>query len=261
MRQRGFALLIVLWSLALLALIGTRLTSAGRTEARIAINLRANATAEALADGAVHEAIFHFIDRSDRHWSADGLPRTLNVPGASVDVRIVPQGGMINPNLATAPLVAALLRQLGVQPREAASIAAAIFDWRTEGALASPLGAKAAQYRAAGRDYGPPGKPFESLDELSAVLGMNPALLAAVRPYLSLYNFGPVDPRLAGPMVLRALADSGVGQPPGDDVGTILVVIAAVTLVDGTSFIRRATLRLVPRGMPYQMLAWESVVL
>ena len=90
MRQRGFALLIVLWSLALLALIGTRLTAAGRTETQIAINLRANATAEALADGAVHEAIFHHIDRSERHWPADGLPRSLSVPGASIDVRILP---------------------------------------------------------------------------------------------------------------------------------------------------------------------------
>src|SRR5215831_8873131 len=72
-RQRGFALLIVLWSMALLALIGTRITAAGRAGAQLATNLRASAIAEAAADGAVFEALFHFMDSSDGHWPVDGL--------------------------------------------------------------------------------------------------------------------------------------------------------------------------------------------
>jgi len=71
-RQRGFALLIVLWSMALLALIGTRITAAGHVEAQLATNLRANAIAEAAADGAVFEALFHFMDGSAGHWPAAG---------------------------------------------------------------------------------------------------------------------------------------------------------------------------------------------
>ncbi len=39
--ERGFVLLLVLWTLALLALIGTQVTAAGRSEAQVATNLRA----------------------------------------------------------------------------------------------------------------------------------------------------------------------------------------------------------------------------
>jgi len=40
MRQRGFALLIVLWSMALLALLLTQVTATGRSETQLADNLR-----------------------------------------------------------------------------------------------------------------------------------------------------------------------------------------------------------------------------
>src|ERR1700758_821646 len=52
-----------------------------------------------------------------------------------------------------------------------------------------------ADYRAAGLDYGPPGAPLETLDELGRVIGMTPATLAAVRPHLTL--FGQAQPSLA----------------------------------------------------------------
>ena len=51
--DRGFALLIVLWMLVLIAFITMHVTVAGRTEVRIAANLTANAAAQAAADGAI----------------------------------------------------------------------------------------------------------------------------------------------------------------------------------------------------------------
>ena len=58
-RDRGFALLIVLWTVALLALLATWITAAGRTEAQLAGNLRDAATADLVADGTAHEAVFY----------------------------------------------------------------------------------------------------------------------------------------------------------------------------------------------------------
>ena len=55
--ERGFALLLVLWTLVLLSLIVTGMVSAGRVEAQLASNLRAAAVAEAAADGAVHQGL------------------------------------------------------------------------------------------------------------------------------------------------------------------------------------------------------------
>ena len=48
---RGFALIIVQWTLVLIAFIVTHLTATGRTEIRIATNIVANAVAQAAADG------------------------------------------------------------------------------------------------------------------------------------------------------------------------------------------------------------------
>jgi hypothetical protein len=58
LRERGFVLLLVLWSMALL---GAHVTATGRSELALAANLQAAATAEALADGALHEAIWHLL--------------------------------------------------------------------------------------------------------------------------------------------------------------------------------------------------------
>jgi len=259
-RQRGFALLIVLWSLALLALLGTRVTSAGRAEVQVARNLRDAAQAEAAADGAVHEAVFRLRDRSDQRWTADGQTRQLKSTGASITVRVSDPRGLMNPNSAPPTLLAALIREVGGDPRTAASIGAAIFDWRTPGERASPNGAKTAHYIAAGSAYGPSGRPFANLDELNAVRGMTPELLAALRPHLSLYNFGPIDPARTNRTIARALAAAGVGQPALSDLGPIVLVRTDATLASGARFTRRATVLLLPArdGRPFRILDWQS---
>ena len=61
-RNSGFALIIVLWTLVLIAFVVAHLTAAGRTEIRIARNLVTNAVTQAAADGAIFEAIFNQPD-------------------------------------------------------------------------------------------------------------------------------------------------------------------------------------------------------
>ena len=124
-RQRGFALLVVLWSMALLALLGAQLTGAGRTEAQIARNLRASAGVEAAADGAVQEAIFHLLASGEARWGADGVLRRWRIGEAAVEVRIFSESGKLNPNRAPIAVMAALLRRLGAEPRRAGQVAAA----------------------------------------------------------------------------------------------------------------------------------------
>jgi general secretion pathway protein K len=71
-RSRGFALLLVLWVLVLIAFLVAQVTAAGRTELRIAGNLYANAAAEAALEGAVNEAVFHLSDpQPGRRWAFD----------------------------------------------------------------------------------------------------------------------------------------------------------------------------------------------
>ena len=57
-RSRGFALVIVPWSMAMLALLGTQLTSTARLQMRLAAAARDTAIAEAAADGAIQHVMF-----------------------------------------------------------------------------------------------------------------------------------------------------------------------------------------------------------
>ncbi len=72
-RDGGFALIVVLWTLVLIAFIVAHLTANGRTEIRIASNLVANSAAMAAADGAIFAAIYNLSDphpNSAGRWMA-----------------------------------------------------------------------------------------------------------------------------------------------------------------------------------------------
>ncbi len=261
MRQpRGFVLLVVLWSMALLALIGARLTGNGRGEAQIARNLLSAAIAETAADGAVREAVFRVLAPGEGHWPADGLARVLRIGAATVETRVISESGKINPNRAPAALIAALLRRLGTEPAMAERVAVAMFDWRTPGRLSLAGGDKFAPYRAAGRNDGPSGQPFESLDEIGLVRGVTPELLAALRPYLSVYNESGIDARFAAPAVRAALADLAIGFDAPDDGKMAVTISALAVLADGTRVARGAVIRLHGLGAPrpWQVLTWGT---
>src|SRR3954454_22565534 len=186
--QRGFALLIVLWMLVLIAFITAHVTAAGRTEIRIAGNLAANAATQAAADGAIYQAIFNLADpRPERRWALDRAPHDIDIGGSRVTLRLEDEDARVNPSYASTALVAALLQVLGSDPGSAASLANAIAEWAGSGSTRSAA-AVLAEYQAAGLDYGPPGAPLESLDELLRVRGMTPAVLAALRPHLTLFG-------------------------------------------------------------------------
>jgi general secretion pathway protein K len=260
--RRGFALLIVLWTLVLLGLLVAHLTATGRSEARIASNYAANAQAEAQADGAVFEAAFHVINGE---WAADGVPHQLQLAHGRVALTLLSESGKVNPNIASVELMSSLMRVLGADPGKANALAAAIADWREPGDQPRPEGAKGPQYRAAGLDHGPPDAPFESLDELGRVIGMTPQLLAALRPHLTLFQFGDPDPTAADPVVLQALKQlpnqfSQPAFPPGLNAGLqTMAIIAEAHSASGGMFTRRAVLRIGPafeRG--YQVLVWDG---
>ena len=260
-RQRGFALLIVLWSVVLLAFLVTHLTGAARSETQLAGNVRLASVLQAAADGGVNTAIFHALDTSDGHWPANGAEHELRLPGALLEVRIDNEAGKINPNSVQPQVLQALLHTQGVDQGAAARIAAAMVAWRFPDVQGD--GARAPQYRNAGRDYGPPGAAFESLEEIGLVLGMTPDILARIRPYLSLYHDGDPDLRLAAPAVVQAYRESEGGDPPasgGPPLETVISITASAVGADGGRFTRRAIVRIGQRsaGRLFEILTWQD---
>jgi general secretion pathway protein K len=261
----GFALIIVLWTLVLIAFIVAHLTASGRTEARIANNLVANAAAVAAADGAIYESIFNLSDpRSDQRWPVDGNTRELLIGHSRVILRLEDEAWWINPNSAPPALVEALLRVTGSDPESARRLASAISEWVGSAPAPRPPNVLLAEYQAAGLDYGPPAAPLETINELGRVVGMNPAIFAMIRPHLTLY--GPPQPNAdtADPVVAAALAAASQAevapsslQPPPDVLTTRITATAFGP--SNASATRFAIIRfgaVLPSG--YQVLAWGN---
>lgn len=269
-RERGFALIIVLWAIVLLAPLGTLITLAGRESSQLARNLRAAAEAEADADGLVYTAAFHLLDDAastdgpEEHWAADGVWRPVRVVGGRGLVRIEDEAGKLNPNTAQPEVLQALLIEVGADQRTVEQVPQAIVDWRFRRLQTRPNSATEAEYRALGRAYGPPGAPFETLAELGQVLGMTPALLARLMPHLSLYGSATPDPGVADPVILKVLADvSGRSPSPSNAPPTrpqTATVTAQVRTDSGGAFTRHATIRFVTRadGLSLRILVWET---
>jgi general secretion pathway protein K len=266
-RNRGFVLLIVLWTLVLIGFIAAHLAASGRSEVRIAANLSANAAAQAAIEGAVDAAIFNLTDPDpDRRWPADGESHTLDIGESRVVLRIADEAGRINPNLASPALLEGLLLATGTDPDTAHRLALAIGQWTGNGVPETQD--MAGEYQAAGLDYTPPLEPFETLDELNRVIGMTPEIVAALRPHLSLYGPAQPDPASADRVVLAALDIAARAQPlaasgsPGTLAGqaprTLRVMASArgpgQALASAAAIIRFGGG--VPRG--YAMLAWKD---
>jgi general secretion pathway protein K len=207
----GFALIVVLWFLVLISAIAIYLMVGARSETAVARNVRAAASAEALAEAGIVEAIFNRSEPAvANRWPLDGTTHLLSLPEGRLTLRLSDEGQKINPNFSSDALLSGLFEAAGVNRGLAQRLGAAVADWVSPNPNPRPLGAKQEQYAAAGRSYGPPNAPFESLDELQLVLGMTPEIFARVRPYLTIYTNGSQpDPRTASPIVRRAIQLAG----------------------------------------------------
>ena len=262
-RERGFALLIVLWTLVLIAFLVAQITSSAQTELRIASNLKTNAAAQAAADGAIYQTIFNLSSpQPQRRWPVDGSAHEIQIGSSRITVRLEDEAGKINPSLASQALVAALLQVLGSDPGQAATLAGAIAEWVGAGTPQQSPAVALANYRAAGLDYGPPGAPLESLDELAQVRGMTPQLFDLMRPHLTL--FGPPEPdrTVADPVVVAALSITRSGAPAiATGISDLMLVrIHVAAHGPGNALVSRAAIARIGPALPngYALLAWDS---
>jgi general secretion pathway protein K len=260
--QRGFALLVVLWTLAVLALLGTQLVVTSRRDTQLARNMFDGTVLEAAANGAVQQAIFGVLDGSSRHWSADGGLQTVQIGRAIVAVRVEDESDKVNPNTASPKLLEALLLQVGADPGTAAAVAASIVEWRLVSGSGPRPSATVARYAAAGRDYAPSGAPFARPDELGGVLGMTPELLARLRPHLTVFTDGDPNAATQDEFVARALLAVGQRGVEAEEGSTGLVSVTADARgPEQTRFavhvIVRTNAR--PEGRRYDILSYERL--
>ncbi len=219
--SRGVALVAVLWALTFLSLAAASFTVTIRSESHVARNLEENARARALADAGIAIGIMAMMDRSpDARWLADGSPHVFRFAGGEVSVSVRDEAGKIDLNRAPDALLKGLLGVLGLAPEDAAPLVDAIIDYRDPDGLTRLNGAEDPDYARAGLPYGAKDRRFEAVEELQRVLGMNPALYARMRPFVTVHSGqSGIDPRVARHEVWMSL--------PGADKESIQGQLAA----------------------------------
>jgi general secretion pathway protein K len=211
--QRGLALILSLWVIALMTIMAGSYALSTRREAGLLNHAHERAKAVALADGGVHYAMLMLtLPNPKQRWRADGTPYVWGNEEARVRIRVYDEGGKIDLNAAQQPtLLAAFKLILGDEDR-ATQLADAILDWRDADDLKLMHGAESAEYREAGRQP-PQNRNFLVLQELQGVLGMTPALYHKLEPWFTLYTGQDgLNPAKAGRDVLLALSGGDQGM-------------------------------------------------
>ena len=206
-QQGGFALVIVLWMMALFAVLAGAFSVSTRTEAKTTLNIAEHTKARFLADAAVQHGIFELLNRHhEKAWKADGTEYSVTFGEAELMVSLMHERGKVDLNYAPEDLLRGLLISAGAASDSADALVDAIADWRDEDELTRLRGAEAADYRQAGLSIVPENAPFRTSAELQQVLGMTAELYRKIEPLVTVHSFTPtIDPNAAPRGVLLAL--------------------------------------------------------
>lgn len=270
-RERGIALVAVLWILALLSVLVLGFVAEARTNLRLTRNDRESAEARSIADAGVTLAILGAFDpAAATQWRGDGSIHRLRYDHGTIRARIEDEDGKLDVNAAPVSALQSLFQTLGAA--RADRIAAAI-DTQRHATMAA---ARAAN------DGAPPRPAFASLDDLRGLPGMTPTLYARLPDFVTVYSGqGSVNPQTAPAEVLQSLpgadpaqirADLAARQPtsapgataaPGPQLAsgsqlTVFTVVSEGRTRDGVVFTRRAVVKLTGTpDAPYRFLAWQ----
>jgi general secretion pathway protein K len=214
-RQEGVALVVVLWVIALMAVLAAGFARGTRTEATLAFHQLAAAQAQALGEGGVERAVLELLrPLGEREWRVDGTAYRVSLGDGAVDVAIQDESGKVDVNTAADELLTNLFQALGMDADTSVALTDAIADWRDPDDERRLHGAEAADYRAAGLPYGPKNARFDSVDELREVLGMTQAFFQRLRPFVTVHSEQRwINPAVAPRQVLLAV--------PGWDARTV----------------------------------------
>lgn len=288
--QRGIAFVIVLWVLALLAVLLGSFALLARTENLQARHLFDSTRALYAAEAGVSRAIYELMQPNpETRWLPDGRTYAFTFDEAGIEVSITDESGKIDINAADVATLDQMFQSLGIDPLDSARLADAILDWRDPDDLTMPNGAEDPDYEAAGLAYGAADAPFTTVTELQQVLGMTYELFQKVEPGVTVYTgqgqpnpaFAPLESMRAMPGMTEEQARLLIeqrqawdptlgGTPPLMPDGTPLMVqggtgtysiVSRATLPNGAWTRLHSTVRIGGAGvsgLAYTVLRWED---
>ena len=287
-RERGVALVLVLWILLLVTISTGAYTLMARMDQLEAYTVLAGTQARLAAEAGLNLAVLSIRDPDPTaRIVPDGRPYEVPFQGTLVEVRVTDERGKIDINSVDELTLARLFNAHGLELDEATYLAAAVLDWRDTDELERPNGAEYDTYMAAGLPVGPGNRQFGMIDELLQVLGMSWDLFKRIEPGITVHsNTGQPDPAYAPMVALMALPDMteelamnfinerqsrdatdgiGVALPDGRIAmargrGVTYSIVAKATLPSGAWDQVEATIRLggSSDGYPFRTLRWRE---
>lgn len=244
-RQRGMALIVVLWMLAALSLFVASLGSQVRDQASQALVQRHLAQGRAAGEAAILLALQQ-LQQAERNPGAEVLQ--VAFAGQVITVRLQPWAGLVNINRASDSLLAAVLMGAAQLPRaQAQALAHAIVQRRQEDAQDSRSG------------------PWETTQDLLTVPGMTYPIYLRLQPYLvaSADSRSTVAQETA-PQALRTWLQAAAPEQlhASADNGRLYTVTAQVLIPDqGSVLVQRPLVwsRQASTGLPWVLLATTTI--
>ena len=218
-RQRGLALVMVLWVSMLLALLAGSYAFGVRTETRVMADLRGRAEARALAEAAMVFFGVMLADAQERELlPLNGTPLVQEFFGRDLTLRITDVSGLVDLNKASPALLKRAVVWAGVPSGEEDAVVDALIDWRDGDSLRKLNGAEDEDYIRAGFPAGAKDDAFESVEEVGQVWGIDPDVARRMALVATVHGSAGINPAAAPAEVLELLGgDDAALEPEAPD--------------------------------------------
>jgi general secretion pathway protein K len=242
-RQKGVALLLVLWALALLSVLLGGLAGWVQLETRQAQWQRQHTQALLAAEAGVNMAIQGLLEASrdgagHTRWIADGRVMLLRFDDAQLQVSVRSERGKLDLNAAMNDDVLRLVQTCGGSRSAATQIAQAV------------------EARRAGKQ-----PPLRVLEEVRLLPGMTQPLNDCLLEQVTLWSgLERPESAFATPLLRRAL-NMPTQAASGTDTGDVLSLESTAQLPSGFSARLHTTVLLNPsegQAQPYRVLRWQE---
>ena len=262
--QRGMALVIVLWLVAVMSVIASGHSRNAHNEIQLAMQQIETAQARSAAHAAFNLTVLEMLSAAGTDTRPRfGTPYTRRLIDRDIVITVRPTAALLDLNSASESLLRALIIAAGTTDDIAASVAAAIVDWRDGDSLTHLNGAEDSEYALTGREWSARDSEFVSVDELRYVLGMNETLYRRIAPCLTVHSDQrTIDLESAPELLLRAITGaeatatgtSGVASGIGTFVIDVAVQGKSGTAVAVTAVVLLST----SAQQPFSILEWRD---
>jgi general secretion pathway protein K len=231
---------MVLWVIAVLSVVVLEFSFAMRTEVNITKNYKEELQLYAAVQGGVQRAIAELIYKHDpgvqqlrktltteeippekKEWATDGRPYFFPFDQGKCDIKVMSEAGKVNINLVSESMLRKIITLFGLEGEARDRVVDSILDWRDPDDFYRVNGAEESYYQSLKESYHCKNAPFDSIEELLLVRGVNQELFygrnerkkgeggekvlqAGLKDIFSIYSpSGQVDINSAPPVVLK----------------------------------------------------------